>query len=204
MIPKLFCFVYFFLSFNALSSSIAEPSKKDYAADLLKAFEYQSQGESTTASFYFEQGFQKAIKAQESSNKMDAIRQLFTWYRTYGNYLRLMTKDPHIIGEYLGNNQYSQYKHSSCRKHWSSDYQNPQQTARIRSYLYGVTELLGGILCIWLGPGSIKAVGGGLIYSGFDRIFDVLNESKLQNDIAIQELMKARKSAESAACNCPQ
>jgi hypothetical protein len=176
-------------TYGGCTLNISESLKHEYGSELQTAFELQSEGLSISAMACFEQGYSKAINSGEMSHKLEAIRKLFTWYRTYGHFLGLMKKDPQIVGQYLGNGKYSSRSDYSKR---SLQRQKSEQDGRRRDYLIGVSEILSGLLCIWLAPGPYKAVGSTLIIEGANRAWDAANASWVQKDISMQELQRIR------------
>jgi hypothetical protein len=192
LVKNMFLLVLVFIGFRcyACTPNIPDHVKKEYANDIQRAFEFQSQGESTYASFYFEKGCEAAKKAGETAAKIEAIRQFFVWYRTYGYYLRLMTKDPKIFGQYIGGGEYSTntYFPRRCLHAYGS---SADRDANIREYLFGTAEVLSGVLCIWFLPTPNKYVlGGSMAFDGCKRIWNVANASWIQKDISISELQR--------------
>lgn len=176
--------------------NISEAAKKEYTADFHNAFIHQAEGMSTHATYYFEQGCMKAMKAGEISTKIEAIRKLFVWYRTYGFYLGLIKKDPEIFGQYIGGGQYSntaKYPRSYKSRTFSS---NAEKRAE---YLFGTAEVLSGILCFAVGPPipSKYVLGVSLVAKGVERIWDVVRPSLFQ-DIPAQEFTKVSESLKAA------
>lgn len=181
------------------TQNISETAKKEYGHDFNLAFAYQSEGKSTHATYYFEQGCMKAMKAGETPQKIEAIRKLFVWYRTYGYFLGIIKNDPNIIGQYIGNGRYSTYNGPPIQFQYLGYGRNPEKDARVREYLFGVVQILSGMLCIWLGPPPVKAVGAYLVTEGVDRAWDTLNSAWLQKDIALIEYQKTGQNLKTAA-----
>jgi hypothetical protein len=139
----------------------------------------------------------KAMKAGESSQKIEAIRKLFVWYRTYGYYLGLIKKDPHIFGQYAGGGNYSSY---SGPPRLSLNYgTNPERDAKTREFVLGVSEMLTGILCVWLAPIQYKAIGPWIFYSGYNRALEAGNALWVQKDISMLEFQKTGEVLKAAA-----
>jgi hypothetical protein len=139
--------------------------------------------------FYFEQGAMKAIKAGEFPHKIDAIRNLFVWYRTYGYFLGLIKKDPKIFGQYIGNGRYSSLPRP--RKVTLNYGTDPEHDAKARNFVLGVGEILSGLICFWVVPSPYKIPAGVyLVDKGFDRAWEAANDLWLQKDISLLELQK--------------
>lgn len=196
MIYKLLLFLITTVCCSA--ATISDQAKQEYGHQLLNAFTFQSEGLSTTAMFHFEQGYDKAIKAGESVKKLEAIRQLFVWYRTYGYYLGLMTKNPNIVGQYSGR---------TALNSLNAHQRDPELNGKRREYLFGVAEIMSGVLCFWYMPPTQKlTLGAPLVFDGGKRIFNAANYALIQKEKAILELEKRINQLNSVAeCNqCPQ
>lgn len=192
-------FLIFCISICFGQEGIPEHIKKEYALNLNKGFEVQSYGESTQATYYFERGYEAAKKAGEPVAKLEAIRQLFVWYRTYGYYLGLMRKDPKIFGQYIGSGRYSTETYFP-RRIMHSYGKNPEKDAKSRDFVLGVSEILSGILCFWLVPPPYKIpLGAYLVEQGFNRAWDASNALMLQRDISIMELQKTGNNLKTVA-----
>lgn len=175
--------------------NIPENVKSDYGSQIQNAFSLQAEGLSTSAMFHFEQGAMKALNAGEVPKKIEAIRQLFVWYRTYGNYLGLMKKNPQIVGQYIGGGKYS----GSSRSLREFSYgKSPERDAHIRDYLLGVSEILAGLLCCRIG-GPVAAIGITLIFDGFNTARQAGNALLIEKEIAMRELQKAENAVKTAA-----
>jgi hypothetical protein len=137
----------------------------------------------------FDQGCKQAIEAGELPHKIEVIRKLFVWYRTFGFYLGLIKKDPKIIGQYLGGGKYSTYSRDSHSYLHSNSY---QQKELVTEYLFGTAQILSGILCVWLLPPCPAkwTLGASLAFKGFERIYDVTKPLLFQQDISIAELQR--------------
>ncbi|HSX11432.1 MAG TPA: hypothetical protein VLF94_06950, partial [Chlamydiales bacterium] len=181
---------------HSCTPNIPEAIKTEYAIQIQAAFSLQSEGLSTSAMFNFDQGATKAINAGESPRKIEAIRQLFTWYRTYGYYLGLMKKDPQILGQYIGNGKYS----TSSRSFREFSYgKSPERDANIRDYLYGVTEVLSGMLCCWLMGPKGYVIGGSLILDGLNTARQASNALWIEKEIAMREFKRAENNIKVAS-----
>jgi len=191
------CLILLSINCYSVCAQIPEKIKSEYGADFQNAFKFQSEGMSTHAMYYFEQGCMKAMKAGEFPNKIEAIRHLFVWYRTYGYFLGLMTKDPLICGQYAGGGKYScNYGPPRTTLNYGT---NPEREGKVRDYLFGVTEMLSGVLCIWLGPLPYKAVGVGMVIDGGQRVWDAGNSLWIERDISLLELNKRIEELKAAA-----
>jgi hypothetical protein len=199
----LFLFAAIFKCGAACTAGIPEKIKQQYASQFQNAFVLQSEGFSFGAMCAFEHAYELAKNSGESSVKIEAIRRLFVWYRTFGHYLGLMTKDPKIFGQYLGGGKFSTDKYRP--KHYLMPLaifpgDTKEEKERIIEYLFGTAQILSGILCVWLlppCPGSY-ALGLGLALKGLTRIYDVTKPLYFQNDISLLELNKVGESIKSA------
>ena len=79
-----FLILFLSIAITSYSKEISLNIKLEYASRMNEAFSWQAEGHSTTAFAVFDDGLQKAYKAGESSRKLEPIRQMFVWYRTYG------------------------------------------------------------------------------------------------------------------------
>jgi len=179
----------------ACSGHVSEHTRMNYSSEIQTAFALQADGLSTTAMASFEQGCMNAINAGESPNKIEAIRKLFVWYRTYGYYLRIIKKDPKIFGQYTGSGNYSSLYTPRVSLNYGTD---PERDGKAREFILGVSEILTGMFCIWVAPPPYKAIGPWIIYSGFDRAFNAANAAWVQKDISILELQKTGEQLKSA------
>lgn len=185
--------------FNCYSLDIPLSKKLEYGCKLNEAFVWQSNGHSITAAAIFEEAIQKAEKVGESAKKLSAIRRMFVWYRTYGHHLKLM--DPPatdwdiIYGEYGGR---PLPKFSGHR--WiNANYSKPEQDYRKREYLVAVTEVLSGILGVWIIPSpNAKRVSGMVAFDGFKRMWNIYQNAQLEQDISLYELQKISDAAKEA------
>jgi len=191
-------FIFMFFKCVACTEGIPDEVRKEYGSDILNAFTLQSEGASTTAMFHFEQGCMKALNGGEALHKIEAIRKLFTWYRTFGYFLGLIKKDPQIFGQYLGNGKYSSLTY---RPRVSRQYGiNPEHDAKSRDFILGVTEILSGILCFYFIPPPYKVpLGAYLVDKGYSRAWEASNALWLQKDISMLELQKAGEALKSAS-----
>ena len=150
----------------------------------------QSRGDSTSAFCYFDVGCEKAQKAGENPHKVNLLRQYFVWYRTYGYFLGLISQPTGIIGEYKG------YSRGSLEAvSWNRS--SPERNAKIRDFLFGISEVITGTVCVYFLPSweAKLAFGAPLIYSGVERVWESANSLWLQNDIALQELKRISNCA---------
>lgn len=190
-IKLIVAFLNLAILYGACDPKIPEAVKKEYALDIYRAFELQSQGQSTTAFCSFDIGYEKAKKVGFSSKKLESLKNLFVWYRTYGYFLGIIARPTGIIGEYRG----------SLTRNCSFTYgETPEKNAKIRDFLFGVSELIAGTACVYFLPTfeTKLAFGTPLIYSGTNRIWTSLNEIWLQNDISMAELKKVTNDLKKA------
>ncbi len=146
-----------------------------------EAFSWQSAGQSTIASALFEEGFKKASEKGEDPRKLQLIRQLFVWYRTYGRYLGLMEPPVHdydkIHGEFRGR--------SNSLKLLSYSQGLAQRDKRKREYLFAVSEIITGFLGVWLVPiPVVKGAGYSAMADGGLRIWNIFQEVAYERDEA--------------------
>jgi hypothetical protein len=152
------------------SANIPDTVKKEYALKFHEAFILQSVGNSTQAFFTFQNAFQQGTQVGESPQKLQAIANLFYWYRKYGSHLDLFGKEPgyneRISDAYHGQDCKYRLKknyHKNSSKHKSSDYnvtycpppayllgmvpdysewgKNPRQASQVRNFMFGVGEI---------------------------------------------------------------
>jgi hypothetical protein len=188
----------FVLLFLLFASSVFTATKQEYGFQIYEAFRIQSEGFSTSAMYLFEKGIQSAIESKESQKNIKVLKDYFAWYRTYGYYLGIIKKDPNIIGQYLGNGNYSNYFAKSFNSlPYKYEYgKNPETDAQIREFILGVGEVVSGMFCCWLLPSPpAKRVGAGLVVDGLNRVWDSGNFLLKQKDIAVIEFEKIRKAA---------
>jgi hypothetical protein len=185
-------FIFFGMKCSAVcTGNIPENIRMEYASELHNAFVLQSEGLSTSAMFHFEQGCMKAINAGETAHKIEAIRKLFVWYRTYGYYSGFIKQDPQIVGQYLGGSKYSTYDYRRAHLN-SNSHRTKEQKEVITEYLFGTAQIISALLCVWYLPTPNKYVLGiSLATQGVTRIYDVTKPFFFQDKLPFTELEKA-------------
>ncbi|HEV7735799.1 MAG TPA: hypothetical protein VGO47_00260 [Chlamydiales bacterium] len=166
------CFGY------AGTREIPESVRKVYAEKFHNAFVLQCNGLSTKAFFMCDEASKMAIQAGEDAQKINALWDLFRWYRTYGSAMALFAVEP------TGNNIiYPDGTRPSVKSLRSFNYyseygRTPEQAAQVREFMFGVANTISGIFCIVVGGGIVTpvgAVGLTLAASGFYMMFNSLN-----------------------------
>jgi hypothetical protein len=192
------CLMIFSLCFcQGISAIPPESVRRVYALKMHEAFIQQSVGLATQAFFTFKDGYQEALQSGESIHKVQTIEKLFYWYRHYGSSLGLMARPSQVTDEYRGG--YSCVEQNArvfqCTSHQIPDYysewgKDPEQAKMIRDFMFGVGEVISGVLCISIGTIGVKAVGGQLVYDGCSRMWSAGNSAWAYHQEAILELQK--------------
>jgi len=156
----------------------------------------------------FQEGFQKGQQAGESLAKLQAIADLFYWYRRNGNHLKLFAKTPIgsdvITDEYKGQN--CTHKRSSRspgfqeKERYSEWGNNPRQARLVQNFMFGVGEMIGGIFLVVVVPQSTLILGGGitLFAHGLYTVKDSLSDLWTDHQMEFFELQKITERAEQA------
>ncbi|MDE3046337.1 MAG: hypothetical protein KGJ02_06815 [Verrucomicrobiota bacterium] len=183
---------------------IPETIRKEYASRLYDAFRLQCEGKSTQAFFAFQEGFQKGIKSGESPVKLQIVADMFYWYRRYGNHLKLFSKTPTdndiISDEYDGHRcPFHKSYHASRfkeKERYSEFGNDPRQERLLQDFMWGIGEMISGILLAVVCPESLLFLGGGaLVGRGFWRIKDSLHDLWTDHQIELYELKKLSERA---------
>lgn len=174
--PLALLVILFFVSGHAGCSSVVESIRSEYASGMFDAFISQSYGKSTVAFYQFDVAREKAKKAKESPIKINAIENLFVWYRTYASSLGLYYKYPtgndRIIGEYSQGLVYNSSPVSTYRSEWGN---SPEQARLMREFIYGIGEVISGVFCVTVGSPVFGAIGVTAGFDGVHRIYSSLN-----------------------------
>ena len=193
------------IGISPLCAKIAQSTRSEYASKMHQAFALQSVGKATQAFFLFQEGYQQAIQAGESLARVEAIHQLFYWYRKYGSSLKLMVAPSGISDEYRRPRLRSNL--SNYESEWGK---SPEQAGRVRDLMFAFGEIISAVLCVTIATPPIGAVvGGGLFWDGVFRIWNSVNELIVLHEISlrddpVQALKKWEITAQRAVpSNCP-
>ena len=205
---KLF-FLFLCFASSYLHAEIPENIKREYASKMHQAFVLQSRGKATQAFFLFKEGYQQALQAGESSARVEAIHQLFYWYRKYGASLRF------IVGSSGISDEYRRWSYSKMNIHPSGFYdsewgKDPEQASKIRDVMFAVGEIISGVFCVVILPSFDKklAIGGPLLFDGICRMWNSMNGLITQHELSlkdepIQQFQKWEAQAKKIAPSCP-
>ena len=200
--------VFFLLIFSLLfmgaygkCSSVPQLIRDDYASGMFEAFITQSYGKSTVAFYQFDSAREKAKKAGENPLKLIAIERLFGWYRTYASSLGLYHKSPtgtdRIHGEYRPARSLTPL--AAYQSEWGN---SPEQARLMRDFMFGVGELVAGVLCASVSGGALGVFGGGTVaFDGASRIFNSLNSLWSQHQAELAALKEWENTALKPALN---
>lgn len=199
MIAKSLCLLFSFFSFiHCNSKEIPLTTKLECALKMNEGFFWQAAGHSTVAFAAFDQGYERALKEGESAKKLEPIRQMFFWYRTYGHYLGIMA--PAANGYDKIHGEYEKRSHSSHSSLSNYPLRSPDLEARRREYLLGVTEIISGLMGIWLIPSpTAKRASFSVAFDGGRRIWKIYQDFTIEQNIALLELKRITDSVEKAA-----
>ncbi len=171
--------IYFLIgafSLSAKCSAVPASVKNTYASNMHHAFWLQAHGQSSLAFFQFQSAYEEAKKAGENILSIIAVEQLFIWYRTYASSLNLYVTRPtgneRIQGEYRPTLR-AFHRQPSFKSEWG---QTPEQAKQVRSFMFGVGEVISGIFCATVSSGWGAPIAGGLIYNGVCRMYSSLDD----------------------------
>lgn len=189
-------FVYCF--FVGCSENIPITKKVEYGSKMNAAFSWQAAGQSTIAFAVFEDGYRLACQAGEAPKKLEPIRQLFFWYRAHGYRLGLTAPPAHDYDRIYGADcKYQSYKTVNSI---SSTRDEVIRDARRREYLMGVSEIISGLLGVWLIPSATaKRIAGTVAIGGVRRLWNIYQDVQTERDLALLELRKITNQAEIVA-----
>jgi hypothetical protein len=208
-------FIFIFLHSTCFSANISSSVRREYALKFHEAFLLQSIGQSSQAFYSLQSAFQQGTRVGESPQKLQAIADMFYWYRKYGAHLKLFAQNPvgdQIIGDaYTGNN----CKYHTMKKHHRSTQQktpsnlpsspetyslgdipnysgwakNPKQASQIRNMMFGLGEI---ISAVFIFCASNPVVGWTALptigYDGVTRMFEALNDLWTDHEVEMYEL----------------
>lgn len=188
-----------FLTFSCCAFCVKVPDsvRMDIALKMHNGFCLQSLGHSSSAAILFNDTYREAAAAGISPKKLTAIGNLFMWYRKYGRYLGLFEasgKD-RIIDEYW------LYSKGARKKTAVESYDEALEIAEIsRDMIFGVAEILGGLLGVAFLPELATKVGAGVLGSdGALRIWAGFNRLKKKNDQIAKEFRDRLHDIEAAS-----
>lgn len=191
--------IYYLAAFSGYSADIPLSKSFEYGSKLNEAFVWQSEGHSIVAAAKFEEGMRSAEKEGESNKKLSAIRQMFVWYRMYGHHLDIMappaTDWDIIYGEYGGHPLTRKITHSRGLAMPEKDY-------RRREYLMGLSEILSGLLGVWVIPSpNAKRVSALIAFDGVKRWWGLYQDARYERDVSALELQKISDAVQEAVDN---
>ncbi|MDE3046436.1 MAG: hypothetical protein KGJ02_07320 [Verrucomicrobiota bacterium] len=179
--------LYKFLFFIGLltagfAEEVSESIRIDCAMKMHNGFCLQAAGHSTMAFYTFNEGYQSALKAGVSHQKLRAIGNLFMWYRKYGHYLGLFKTD----GKEVITDAYRGPHTKSSRRMWKSETERLREELEIaeisRDMVFGVGEIIGGLFGVILAPELIsKGASCGLAVAGGYRVWEGFIHNVTQN-----------------------
>lgn len=207
---KIFACIFFLVSLRIFAmADVPITLRENYTKRLHNAFLIQSIGETRMAYRVFKGAYQDALKAGESIRKLQVMDELFRWYRKYGWYCGIMAAPAKCLGEMKGEDYSCGYSRENSSHRGTNeisplngqiDYQaewekNPRRARHVRSYIIGVSEIIGGLFVVRLPfPGS-TGVGFYLMGNGFLRIINLFNDSYSDRE----EFIHALKAIEAKA-----
>lgn len=195
MYVKTIVFFLFFFSLSAVIKPIPESIRRTYALKLNDAFMLQSFGQSTLAFFRSKEAYEEAIQAGESARKLNAVLDLFRWYRKYGYAAGLMTRSSGCIDEHKPEmfsyeQNYSEHQLNNYESEWGK---NPQQAQYVRQFILGTGMVISGVFSVTIGTPIIGKFGISLISAGFLQIFSGLNGCWTEKENRKMELERLEK-----------
>jgi len=176
-------------------ASPPEEMRRTYAEKFCKAFDLQFNGHTTLAYYAFKDAFQLALKSGESAAKLQFLESTFRWYRMYGYNCGVLPESSRCTDEYVSD------AGAPRVTRYGTNF-DPKQERFMRDFLFGVGELISGVLCISIGtPLSIR-FGPTLIVSGSKHMWDAVNgmmEDSRERTIRLNELKQFEKIAEAVS-----
>lgn len=125
----------------------------------------------------------------EPHEKITAIQNLWTWYRTYGYSCGLIAAPVKCPGEFLRSNSFL-----------TTDL-TPRQKQQMRNFLLGVGGIISGVFCIAVNPTTTWTIGvpsiasgAGLIWNAVDNMLFDYDEKQARR----RELKQLEQQAENA------
>jgi len=185
-------FLILFLPFSAKAET-EEELRKCYVDELIAAFHMQantrSYNDSYSACVKFNCAKDKLSSMGEPECKINAVKDLWQWYRTYGYNSGFMLNPVQCPGEYISNKRYIQTKPL-----------DPKQQRTMREFLLGVGSMVSGIFCVAVNAPLLSGkVGWGLITFGAERMWESINEMVMdyeERKARQQELKEIQAKAE--------
>jgi hypothetical protein len=192
MISMKWCFLFFLiLCGKAYSVDDAENLRKKYATQMHEAFILQSKGHTTRAYYHFKSARQQALANGESPAKVRLIEDLFGWYRKHGYSLKLMPKPSGCTDESRSCFSLSSPQILATVPDYKSEWGNdPVQAGRVRDFMFGVGEVISGVLCISIGSFTVKAGGLTMLTDGLLRMWNSGNQAWTEHEMARIEFKK--------------
>lgn len=212
------------LLLSATCFAITNDERTQYGMKMHEAFVLQSVGQSTKAFFTFQNGYMQASQLGEDPRKLLALLSQFTWYRTYGSYLRLFAIEP--TGRDVISDQYQDSYLSTNTQESDEQFPYPMPFSNLfmasissplapipnqayrcpdfpelgeyrRNYILGVGEIIVGLFLISRGN---VATGLTIGLMGVDRVWDAVNPLLSRRDFLIQqELRKSLNDLKAAS-----
>lgn len=178
-------FLLLCLTASSFFGRIPESTKLEYATKMYEGFILQSVGKARAAFYTFKDGYQQALQAGESTEKLEAINQLFLWYRHYGSFLHLMATPSGISDEYCSYSYAPLARIPNYESEWGN---NPTQAARMRDLMFGFGEVISGVFCVIVGSPPIKfSVGLPMFIDGSCRIWSTLNMAWAEYELSLRD-----------------
>lgn len=224
IVQQIFLFSFLFYGSLGHSATISLAERKECAMKFHEAFILQSVGQSTQAFFLFQSAFQQGLQIGESPKNLQAIANIFYWYRKYGSHLDLFAVDLDgkevITDSYKGTNCKYRTKTSNHRNakppkksdnpnaigqaacplgavpNYSEWGNNPKQAAQIRNLMFGIGEIISAIFIFSVTSPIIGWTALPTIgYDGATRIFNSLNELWTDHEMEMMELRQLTDQA---------
>ena len=193
-------------------AEIPNDVKMFYGTKMHEAFVHQSMGNSTTAFYSFQDGYMRALQVGENPARLQAILNLFIWYRYHGQGSGLFAIEPsgsdRITGDYplslnefieheaippievLGSSSSSSIDNKSQLLAAIPDYgrySSPELAELQRDFVFGVGEIIVGLLVIRVGQHSSGLV---MMGDGWRRAWNSGNKLYTNKQLAKARLTK--------------
>jgi hypothetical protein len=182
----------------AASNETPQVNKQMYVDYFYRAFYAQCQGKSLAAMTQFNVAYQEAEKSGEDQRKLNFLRQLFVWYRTFGHASFLFAQEPigydQIVGEYK--RPYANYNQHGIGYNGSEWGNNPEQAALVREFMMGVAETIGSIFGLAATSGLSFTLSVGFVIDGVTRMSSTLIRLWSQHESAMLEWKKIESAAQ--------
>lgn len=194
----LFVTFLFLISF-VLQTEASETTLKKNVDELLLAFQLQGNARSYLDSYnacvVFNSAKAKLLNMGEPQCKINAIQDLWAWYRTYGYNCGLMLASVKCPGEYISDKKYI------SKTSYGSNL-DPKQQQMMRDFLFGVGQVVSGVFCMVVAAPVGGLFGTTLVASGVGFMWASVNSmvtDSHEKQARLFELENIKNQAEKVA-----